>query len=136
MSKSIVPSENNGDVNEEIAMLKQKIVEMGHENEEQLFFINTLKATVRLLRDTLKKVQKASKKAISDHDRMDELAESRMETGAFKQFLEKEIKYPGEETLEEYQMSDSYYNHGPADKVPDLRVRHEVSETEYMVHDE
>ena len=102
MSKSIVPSDNNGDVDDEIATLKQKIVEMGNENEEQLFFINTLKATVRLLRDTLKKVQKASKKAMSDHDRMDELAESRMETGAFKQYLEKEIKYPGEESLEEY----------------------------------
>ena len=83
-------------------MLKERIVEMGHENEEKLIYINTLKADVRLLRDALKKVQKASKKAISDHDCMDELAESRMETGAFKQFLDKEIKYPGEETLEEY----------------------------------
>ena len=33
---------------------------------------------------------------------MDELAESRMETDAFKQFLEKQIKYPGEETFDEY----------------------------------
>ena len=75
---------------------------MGHENEEQLFFINTLKANVRLLIDALKKVHKASKKALSNHERMDGLAESRMETGAFKQFLDKEIKYLGEETLEEY----------------------------------
>ena len=46
-------------------MLNQKVVEMGHENEGQVFLINTLKAEVRLLRDTLNKIQKASKKAKS-----------------------------------------------------------------------
>ena len=37
-----------------------------------------------------------------EHDFINRLAESRMEIGTFKQFLNEEIKYPGKETLEQY----------------------------------
>ena len=46
-------------------------MELRHENEENKFIINTMKAEIRLFRDTLKKVQKASKKAIYEYDCMD-----------------------------------------------------------------
>ena len=55
----------------ENSTLKKTVMELRHENEENKFIINTMKAEIRLFRDTLKKVQKASKKAIYEYDCMD-----------------------------------------------------------------
>ena len=75
MSKSIKPvipcviTERS--YSKENSTLKKTVMELRHENEENKFIINTMKAEIRLFRDTLKKVQKASKKAIYEHDCMD-----------------------------------------------------------------
>ena len=61
-----------------------------------------MKAEIRLLRDTVKKMNTLSKKAIHHHDCMDELAESCLESGRFTEYIKDEIKYPGEESYEEY----------------------------------
>ena len=44
---------------------------------------------------------------------MDELAERRIESGLFKDYIKDEIKYPGEESYEEYKKrkaSSNLYN--------------------------
>ena len=71
----------------EVTQLKEELVEAKRVNEHNDFIINTMKAEIRLLRDTVKKMNKLSKKAIHYHHCMDELAESRLESGQFTRIL-------------------------------------------------
>ena len=68
----------------EVRQLRKPVVRIGRLNEQNDFIINTMKAEIRLLRDSLTKMTKISKKALHEHDCMDELAESRIESGLFK----------------------------------------------------
>ena len=60
----------------EVTHLREDVVGARCVNEQNDFIINTMKAEIRLLRDTVKKMNKLSKKATHHHYCMDELAES------------------------------------------------------------
>ena len=79
MSKSNVGCvKNNKGCCLEVRQLRKTVVKIGRLNEQNDFIINTMKAEIRLLRDSLTKMTKISKKALHEHDCMDELAESRI----------------------------------------------------------
>ena len=103
MSKSKLDCEKESEgCTYEVTQLKEELAEAKHDNEQNEFIINTMKAEIRLLRDTVKKMNKLSKRAIHQHDCMDELAESRLESGRYTDYIKDEIKYPGEESYDDY----------------------------------
>ena len=103
MSKSKLDCEKESkECTYEVTQLKEELAEAKRDNEQNDFIIKTMKAEIRLLRDTIKKMNKLSKKAIHHHDCMDELAESHLESRRYTDYIKDEIKYPGEESYEEY----------------------------------
>ena len=72
MSKSKLDYETESEeCTYEVTQLKEELAEAKRDNEQNDFIINTMKAEIRLLRDTIKKINKLSKKAIHHHDCMD-----------------------------------------------------------------
>ena len=108
MSKSKLDYEKESkECTYEVTQLKEELADAKRENEQNEFIINTMKAEIRLLRNTVKKMNKLSKKVIHHHDCMDELAESHLESGQYTDYINDEIKYPGEESYEEYKKRKS-----------------------------
>ena len=70
--------------------------------KEDAYVINSYKAQIRLLRDTLKKVKKASNKALYNESSMCESLEIALEHCIHLKHKGEEIRYPGEESLEQY----------------------------------
>ena len=70
--------------------------------KEDTYVINSYKAQIHLLRDTLKKVKKASNKALYNKSSMCESLEIALERRIHLKHKGEEIRYPGEETLEQY----------------------------------
>ena len=64
--------------------------------------MSTIVAQIFLLRDTLKKMKKASAKALDDESKMLESLGSKVERGFHLKNDGKQVTYPGEETFEEY----------------------------------
>ena len=85
-----------------VTELERTMKNMVYKMKEDAYVINSYKAQIRLLRDTLKKVKKASNKALYDESCMCESLEIAVERRIHLKHDGKEIRYPGEETLEQY----------------------------------
>ena len=76
-------------LNQELSVLKRK-------DKFNEYCINHLKAEIRLLRDTLNKIQGSSKECLDYHEEMNETLEIKIEKGIHLNHNGEEIKYFGE----------------------------------------
>ena len=66
-----------------------------------------MKAELCLLYDSMKTVNKTSRKAIEEQESMSETLNARLERGCHLTYNGSEIYYPGEETYAEYKAKNS-----------------------------
>ena len=85
-----------------VKKLENTIRDMICDKKEDEFVILHYKAQICLLHNTLKKMKKASTKALDDESDMLESLESKVEQGLHLKHNGKEVTHPGEETLEQY----------------------------------
>ena len=114
-TKPFIPIDMENSYSDDDSFSKTTVKQLRDENDEQKFLINTMKAEIRLLRDTINSFHKSSKQAIMKHDCMNDLAESRIESGAYKKYLNDKINYPGEETYEQYKKRKESSNDSNSD---------------------
>ena len=69
---------------------------MGRHTEQQDFIINSLKADICLLRESINQINVIASSTLNHHEYMNDVAEGRLENKSYKDYIENEIKYPGE----------------------------------------
>ena len=79
-----------------IVKLKAELTVMKNQDKFNEYCINHLKAEIRLLRDTLTKIQTSSKDCLYMHEGMNEKLEMQLERGTHMNHKGDEIKYVGE----------------------------------------
>ena len=86
-----------------LTKMEQLIKEHKEENKFQEYIISHLKAEIRLLRDSLTKVQKVSKDSLWESECMNESANAKLEDGRYLRWDGEEIYYKGERDAEAYE---------------------------------
>ena len=98
MSKSSADTFKENLSDDEKKALKHVIRRMEAEHKRKDYIISSMKAEIRMLKDSLIKVRKISKVAIDEVDSMNEFAGACLDDGRYLEWDGKEIYYDGEET--------------------------------------
>ena len=97
MSKSIAATTKRDPSYMKIKKLEESVVRFELKQKENDFVVKTLKAEIRLLRDTLCNIKNTAKDALNTEDIMYETMNGNIKNGHHQKHDGEEIYYPGEE---------------------------------------
>ena len=97
MSKSIAASTKRDPSYNKIQKLEESVVRLELKQKENDYIVNSLKAEIRLLRDTLFLIKNNAKDALNTEDIMFESLNRNIENGNHQKHDSEEIYYPGED---------------------------------------
>ena len=97
MSKLTNASTKRDTSHKNMQSLKQKVIHLEQKQKENDFVVKSLKAEIRLLRDTLCNIKNTARDALNTEDIMFEALNSNIENSNHLKHDGEEIFYPGEE---------------------------------------
>jgi len=97
MSKSIAATTKRDPSYMKIKKLEESVVRLEPKQKENDYIVNSLKAEIRLLRDTLSSIKNNAKDALTTEDIMFESLNSNIENRSHLKHDGEDILYPGED---------------------------------------